>query len=89
MFNRKTGKAEMTRGEDGLNKLTFEYLVALCEENKQYTVPHLNDVLYLHFKGFKKIEALDRYTELKSIWLESNGIEKIGGLEALTKLKMM
>jgi dynein assembly factor 1 len=89
MFNRKTGKAEMSLVEDGLNKLTPEYIVALCEENKQYATPHLNDVLYLHFKGFKKIEALEKYTELKSIWLESNGIEKIDGLDTLTKLKMM
>lgn len=42
--------------------------------------PHLNDTLYLHYKGFRKIEGLEKYTNLKSIWLECNGIQKIEGL---------
>lgn len=43
----------------------------------------------MHFKGFQKIESLEKYSELKSIWLESNGIDKIEGLEHQTKLRML
>lgn len=39
--------------------------------------------------GFKRIEGLEKYFNLKSIWLECNGITKIENLGHLTKLRMM
>lgn len=57
--------------------MTLAYLKQLCKEQKVYQTPELNDILYLHFKGFSKIENLDLYTGLKSLWLEGNGISKI------------
>ena len=37
--------------ENGNNIITERYLKELCEENGQYVTPHLNDTLYLHYKG--------------------------------------
>ena len=44
-------KAVMDKDEQGNNIVTEKYLKDLCEENGQYLTPHLNDTLYLHYKG--------------------------------------
>jgi hypothetical protein len=47
----KKRKAVMDTDENGFNKITERYLKELCEENGQFATPHLNDTLYLHYKG--------------------------------------
>ena len=74
--------------------LTPEYLKAYCKEERMknndiYTTPELNDKLYLHYKGFRKIQALEAYTGLKVIWLEGNGLDEISGLDNQTKLRTL
>lgn len=78
---------DLLRDADGQPRLTPAYLKQLCKEMEQYTTPRLNDQLYLHFKGFPRIEALDEYTGLKCLWLEGNGLRKIENLENNTELR--
>ena len=87
--SKKPGQARMDKDENGKNMITERYLKELCEENGQYTTPALNDALYLHYKGFRKIENLESFKNIRAIWLECNGILEISGLECLQKLKMV
>lgn len=73
----------------GNTLMTVPYIKQLCKEQKLYQTPSLNDILYLHFKGFAEIQNLDAYTGLKTIWLEGNGLSKIQGLENCTLLKCL
>jgi dynein assembly factor 1 len=43
------------------------------DQKLYYTTESLNDILYLHFKGFSRIENLEGFTGLKCIYLENNG----------------
>ncbi|XP_049880487.1 uncharacterized protein LOC126376975 [Pectinophora gossypiella] len=70
-------------------KMTKEFIKNHCRQHKLYCTPHLNDILYLHFKGFSKIENLEEYTGLKCIFLENNGIQKMEGLDTLSELKCL
>ncbi|OUM70262.1 hypothetical protein PIROE2DRAFT_1678 [Piromyces sp. E2] len=71
----------------GNTLMTEKYIKQLCREQKLYVTPELNDKIYLHYKGFSKIENLTNYIGLKSLWLEGNGIDKIENLGHLKELR--
>ena len=73
----------------GLPEMTEDEVRLSCLQNDGYDSPELNDKLYLHFKGYKKIENLDKYTGCKAIWLDSNGLQRIEGLNMLVNLRCL
>ncbi|CAD7085677.1 unnamed protein product [Hermetia illucens] len=72
-----------------LTRMTKKGIQALCKKNKLYQTPELNDVLYLHYQGYRDIECLEEYTGLKCLWLENNAISEIAGLDNQKQLKCL
>lgn len=69
--------------------MTRERIRALCKKNDLYLNASLNEVLYLHFQGFDEIACLEDYTQLKCLWLDSNAIPLIQGLDNQPHLKCL
>ena len=69
--------------------MTKDELLAVALANNGYSTPSLNDTLYLHFKGYRRIENLEEYTGLKSLWLHSNGFGKIENISHLAELRCL
>lgn len=81
------GEEEEEEGWSATKRITPALLKKVSKEQNLYTTSELNDKLYLHYRGFDKIEGLDGWTGLKALWLEGNGFAKIEGLEALADLR--
>ena len=69
--------------------MTKKAIVDTCMKHGLYVVPELNDVLYLHYKGFSKICELDEYINVKTLWLNNNAISTISGLSTLVNLSTL
>jgi len=68
-------------------RITPKVLKQVSKEQQLYATASLNDKLYLHYRGYNRIEGLDEWTGLKALWLEGNGFDKIEGLDKLANLR--
>ncbi|KAJ8604913.1 hypothetical protein CTAYLR_004307 [Chrysophaeum taylorii] len=72
-------------------EFTKSTLQEICQKDGLYRTASLNDKLYLHYRGFKKIDGtvLGEYSGLRCLWLQGNSLVKIEGLENLTQLRTL
>ena len=72
-------------------RLTKEWIKKFLrkEHRLYYGTPELNDALYLHYKGFRKLENLDEFTGLKVLYFEGNALSVIENLDNLTNLRCL
>ena len=77
--------------DNGEVRISVKYLKKLFRDNYKlyYGTFELNEKLYLHYKGFKKIENMHLFPDLKWIYLEGNGLSKIEGFDNNLKLKCL
>ena len=86
-MNLSTRKYKPELDKSGRVIMSKKYLKELCLERELYSTPSLNDILYLHFRGFHNIENLDEYINVCALFLENNLITHISGLDSLTQLR--
>jgi len=80
-------------GADGVtgdeSQMTAQKVQQICKSTGGYNTMALNEKLYLHFKGWPRIENLDDFTGARVVWLEGNGLRKIEGLQPCSGLRQM
>lgn len=69
--------------------MTLERIDKILDSDRRmyYRLHELNDKLYIHFQGFRRLQNLEGFTGLRSLFAEANAIEKIEGLDNCTELR--
>jgi dynein assembly factor 1 len=75
--------------ESNLPIMSKKEIRKVALEHSGYSTPALNDQLYLHYKGYQKIDNLQEYINLKALWLDSNGLQKIENVNHLSSLRCL
>jgi hypothetical protein len=75
--------------EDNIPRINKKTLLSLCKKHDLYQTPDLNEKLYLHYGGFRKIENLEEYVNVKALWLQGNCLERIENIGHMTDLRCL
>mmetsp|Transcript_13422 Transcript_13422/g.26349 ORF Transcript_13422/g.26349 Transcript_13422/m.26349 type:complete len:585 (+) Transcript_13422:74-1828(+) len=75
--------------DQGVPRMSLDALKEACLRSGGYDAPELNELLHLSYKGFRKIECLQPYTAVCSLFLECNGIRRLENLRHMTNLKSL
>jgi len=69
-------------------RVTRKYLLDMFKKEwrQYYRTFELNEKLYLHYKGFEKLENMHLFPDLKCLYFEGNGMSVISGLETNTEM---
>jgi len=54
-----------------------------------YRTVELNDKLYIHYKGWKRLQNLDGWTGLRALYAECNAFDRITGLQNCRSLRSL
>ena len=79
-------KKEDILSQHEMSRKAIDHILLNETKTKYYPVHELNESLYLHFKGFTKIDNLSTFKNLKALYLEGNKISKIENLDSLINL---
>ncbi|RNF03063.1 putative dynein assembly factor 1, axonemal-like [Trypanosoma rangeli] len=66
--------------------MTEEAIIRRCKMHQGYATPELNEKLYLHYVGFRKIASLEPFHNCTVLYLNNNAIDSLEGLYPLQKL---
>jgi dynein assembly factor 1 len=72
-------------------RITDQFLKHLLSSDREtyFETRSLNKKLFIHFKGFKRLENLEQFTGLKVLYAEGNSLEKIENLENCPELRCL
>ncbi len=69
--------------------MTKEAICSCIKKKELRANPELNRKLNLRRRGFTEIRNLEMYTEVKELFLETNKLERIVGLDTLKRLQYL
>lgn len=75
--------------EDSIPRITLYSLKQLCKQYNLLQTLELNDKMYLHHQGFRKIENMNYLPEVMTLWLQGNRITVIENLTPCRKLRSL
>ena len=70
-------------------RITLYTIKELCKKFGLLQTTELNDKMYFHHQGFRKIENMHYLSGLKTLWLHGNSISVIENLEPCADLRAL
>eukprot|EP00448_Togula_jolla_P001478 CAMPEP_0170599674 /NCGR_PEP_ID=MMETSP0224-20130122/16928_1 /TAXON_ID=285029 /ORGANISM="Togula jolla, Strain CCCM 725" /LENGTH=569 /DNA_ID=CAMNT_0010924351 /DNA_START=68 /DNA_END=1777 /DNA_ORIENTATION=+ len=87
---REKHEAEIQLGF-GSSQMCKQELRKIIDSDRRmyYRTEELNDKLYIHYKGWRKLQGLDTWTGLKALYAECNAFDRIEGLQHCRNLRSL